>query len=43
VLDADIRDFFSAIDDGWPVSLVEHRISDKSKAAVSPAPRESTT
>ncbi|MEY4578306.1 MAG: hypothetical protein RL701_3009 [Pseudomonadota bacterium] len=29
VLDADIRDFFNAIDHGWMVKFVEHRIADK--------------
>ena len=29
VLDADIRDFFNAIDHGWLVKFVEHRIADK--------------
>lgn len=29
VLDADIRDFFGAIDHGWMVRFIEHRISDK--------------
>ena len=29
VLDADIRDFFNAIDHGWLMKFVEHRIADK--------------
>jgi retron-type reverse transcriptase len=29
VLDADIRGFFDAIDHGWLVKFVEHRIADK--------------
>ena len=29
VLDADIRGFFDAIDHGWMLKFVEHRISDK--------------
>lgn len=29
VLDADIRDFFSAIDHEWLVKFIEHRIADK--------------
>jgi RNA-directed DNA polymerase len=29
VLDADLRDFFNAIDHGWLVEFVEHRIADK--------------
>jgi group II intron reverse transcriptase/maturase len=29
VLDADIRDFFGAIDHGWLMRFVEHRIADK--------------
>jgi retron-type reverse transcriptase len=29
VLDADIRGFFDAIDHGWMVKFVEHRIADQ--------------
>jgi RNA-directed DNA polymerase len=29
VLDADIRDFFNAIDHGWLIRFIEHRIADK--------------
>jgi RNA-directed DNA polymerase len=29
VLDADVRDFFGAIDHGWVVKFVEHRIADR--------------
>ena len=29
VLDADIRSFFDAIDKGWLVKFVEHRIADR--------------
>lgn len=29
VLDADIRDFFNAIDHGWMIKFIEHRIADK--------------
>lgn len=29
VFDADIRDFFNAIDHGWMVKFIEHRIADK--------------
>jgi len=29
VLDADIRGFFEAIDHGWLVTFVEHRIADR--------------
>ncbi len=29
VLDADIRGFFDAIDHGWLVKFVEHRIADR--------------
>jgi len=29
VLDADIRDFFTSLDHGWPGKFLEHRIADK--------------
>ncbi len=29
VLDADIRDFFTSLDHGWPGRFLEHRIADK--------------
>ena len=29
VLDADIRDFFSTLDQAWLVKFLEHRIADK--------------
>jgi hypothetical protein len=29
VLDADIRDFFGALDHGWPMEFIQHRIADR--------------